>query len=369
MIVFIFNSCGKDEVATNNQVIDVVIKTNTVEHDNLSDVILYGQIEDPGNNEVRRRGFCWGTEDNPTKLNSNYIEDFSTSVGSMTQKVEGKFEPNKLYYVRAYFENSNGKLFYGNTVLFEMKPDLRFLNVTEITLTNAILNATYSGDNSYSVGFVFSETPNPTIQNSIDFFNAYSSGTNKFSASLKILKPNTKYYARFFKEKMNKYSYSENFEFTTVGYSGKAGGSVIYDKGELTNGWRYIELQPNKINNTTYEWGCKGTFISGTSDAIGLGRENTNLVLAKCNTPGTAAKISKDYNYSGFTDWFIPSEIESKLVFDFLKYKNVQYINFWTSTEVNSDDAVIISQDITKNFIKYNTSKDYKEFVYLVRRY
>lgn len=56
------------------------------------------------------------------------------------------------------------------------------------------------------------------------------------------LKPNTIYYVRGFVINRNgEYSYTEEKQFRTTGYFGPARGYVVYDKGETTDGWRYLE--------------------------------------------------------------------------------------------------------------------------------
>ncbi len=159
-----------------------------------------------------------------------------------------------------------------------------------------------------------------------------------------------------------------------VGDIGPAGGIVFYDKGEYSNGWRYIEAAPQDIpipNGTTIEWGC---FNNAVADArnipVGSGQENTDAILAFHNTfdnyyenpeqcsdvsNGTvAAKLCDDFEITNeatlFDDWFLPSEGEMKLMYENLHLQGMggfdtNNILYWTSTE--HDDNTATSTDFS----------------------
>lgn len=56
-------------------------------------------------------------------------------------------------------------------------------------------------------------------------------------------------------------------------------------------------------------WGLNITTVAGTAliEAIGTGLSNTNLIVAAYGAGTYAAKLCRDYNGGGFTDWFMPS--------------------------------------------------------------
>ena len=60
-------------------------------------------------------------------------------------------------------------------------------------------------------------------------------------------------------------------------------------------------------------WGCQGTLI-GTTDVIGSGLTNTQLIVNGCSQAGTAAKICNDLVLNGYSDWYLPSLAEMKLL-------------------------------------------------------
>lgn len=131
-----------------------------------------------------------------------------------------------------------------------------------------------------------------------------------------------------------------------VGGQGEA-GIVFYDKGSYSNGWRYLEVLGSILN--TAPWGCDGTFIGGTSDAIGSGVANTQLIVSACSTPGIAAKVADNYtsNSGGvsYSDWFLPSIEELNLLYNAFtsNSSNFPFIgpfdSFYSSTENTSQLA------------------------------
>ena len=87
-----------------------------------------------------------------------------------------------------------------------------------------------------------------------------------------------------------------------------AGGTVFYDKGEDTDGWRYLSAAPVE---TQFEEGWGGRVeIDGTSAEIGTGMLNTKLVNEFYNAMGytdTAVSLCLALDINGYSDWFLPS--------------------------------------------------------------
>ena len=125
----------------------------------------------------------------------------------------------------------------------------------------------------------------------------------------------------------------------------------------------------SKDNIGTAKWGCKGTKISYTGEAMHQGDENTKTILAECSDPGIAARLCDNYSVDGFDDWYLPSENEMKSAIwyfgrDADKYNYEVGDKYWSSTQEDKDNAYYL--DI---FAK-GSVKDYlgdKNETYLVR--
>ena len=128
---------------------------------------------------------------------------------------------------------------------------------------------------------------------------------------------------------------------------GPAGGWIVYDKGEYSDGWRYLEIAPYdlevvdgvptlKDNSSYFLEGfimgyCKDpdsgeVVLCGTESGIGTGYENTQKLYAAMGdaafvsldsdetTDQYAARLVSILEYNGFDDWFIPSRDEWECV-------------------------------------------------------
>ena len=70
--------------------------------------------------------------------------------------------------------------------------------------------------------------------------------------------------------KLSSLVYGTNYRI----YPGAAYTNVFYDKGFYSDGWRYLEVCPYKLNET--KWGSNNILTGLTTNEIGSGYENTN---------------------------------------------------------------------------------------------
>jgi len=155
----------------------------------------------------------------------------------------------------------------------------------------------------------------------------------------------------------------DNTQKYKIGDLGPAGGIVFYDKGNNTDGWRYLEVAPKDLGKA--KWGLNAYDLKGTSTEIGFGNWNTELIIAALNMAalnrrgesGTAAQLCKDYTLNGYNDWFLPSRDELNLLyvnlkvnvnlgknqsfFDNLKKNNFEWFSdsrYWSSSQDDLND-------------------------------
>ncbi|TDW49796.1 hypothetical protein EV144_102219 [Flavobacterium sp. 270] len=138
-----------------------------------------------------------------------------------------------------------------------------------------------------------------------------------------------------------------------VGDKGPSKGTIFYDKGEYTNGWRYIEAASNDLKSS--EWGCASSAITKARNSeIGRGAYNTAQILryhdslvnyyknpAICNPANDGSLLAKyavRYIQEQSADWFLPSSEELELIHKNLYLNNLENLtnsNYWSSTEIN----------------------------------
>ncbi|MDR1902850.1 MAG: hypothetical protein LBQ88_11285 [Treponema sp.] len=129
-----------------------------------------------------------------------------------------------------------------------------------------------------------------------------------------------------------------------IGDRGPAGGWIFYDKGGVSNGWRYLEAAPSE-SEAPADWGSRGKAIGRTSAGIGAGKQNTEIIVNYMSDQGilgTAAQMCVDLFTGGFNDWFLPSKGELDLMYRNLKTKRIGSFgdgSYWSSSEVDSNSS------------------------------
>ena len=142
---------------------------------------------------------------------------------------------------------------------------------------------------------------------------------------------------------------------------GPGGGYIFYiNPNAATDGWTYLEAAPTD-QSTGVQWGGYGTPVSGTGTAIGTGKNNTTLILAKLGTlseTGRAAQLCNAYTSNGTTGWFLPSKdelyqmcwilhsrrrngsvTENNPVYGTNRVGGFVNDSYWTSSEDNGNEA------------------------------
>ena len=113
-----------------------------------------------------------------------------------------------------------------------------------------------------------------------------------------------------------------------------AGGKIFYLDATKEHGF---VCTANSIG--TFPWGCQGTSIA-TSAEIGTGEMNTAAIIAFCTETNTAAYACDTLTLNGYSDWYLPSINELKLVYNNIgKFGFVPNLMYWSSTECSTTNA------------------------------
>jgi hypothetical protein len=127
-----------------------------------------------------------------------------------------------------------------------------------------------------------------------------------------------------------------------IGDTGPAGGIVFYDKGNDSGGWRYLEAAPASTESKL-KWLNNYVVISGTKTEVGMGKQNTQIIVADLSRGVPEAALHcVELEYGGLQDWFLPSRDELNLMYINLKRKNLGGFNgdvYWSSSEYNRNNA------------------------------
>jgi TolB-like protein len=135
-----------------------------------------------------------------------------------------------------------------------------------------------------------------------------------------------------------------------IGDIGPAGGFIFYDKGNSSNGWRYLEAAPadTEITAPWIPLG-RGRFLNGDNSAVGKGLSNTTVIVAHYANQGggfgSAAWECNDLVINGFDDWFLPSLDELSYMYGNLHRKGLGgFANsmYWSSS-TGSDGGLAFS--------------------------
>jgi TolB-like protein len=128
-----------------------------------------------------------------------------------------------------------------------------------------------------------------------------------------------------------------------IGNKGPAGGIVFYDKGNDSDGWRFLEAASEDAGKA--KWGGAYTVTGGTKTEVGTGKRNTDILerfMREKGESGTPAQLCQFYSQGGYDDWFLPSKDELNLMCRNLELKGLVTFPgsyYWSSSEVGEYNA------------------------------
>ncbi len=149
-----------------------------------------------------------------------------------------------------------------------------------------------------------------------------------------------------------------------VGGAGQAGGSIFYDKGAYSEGWRYMEAAPASSEGLSLPW---ETFdygaIGSLANTVGSGSTNTADIILVFGVASYAASYCGSLEVNGQTDWFLPSRDELTLMFEQLHLMGLgdfSDIGYWSSSETDDgfgNDYALVREFNNLGYGSYPGSK------------
>jgi len=160
-----------------------------------------------------------------------------------------------------------------------------------------------------------------------------------------------------------------------IGEKGPAGGLVFFDKGEYSDGWRYLEAAPERWSGSPYDpkaqWGAFPFDMNGAQlgTELGTGLENSEhitiynrhiqanreayeqlpeseKVFSSFHDDSVAAEVCLDAVINEFDDWYLPAQDELALMRESL-YKNdlgsFQADLYWSSSMDNERSGTMVN--------------------------
>lgn len=202
----------------------------------------------------------------------------------------------------------------------------RALSVTtsesDIVTHNSIsIGGRVTGNPIDEVGVVWAQVPNPSLDDNKVLANNAEEGS--FGILVDDLNRNVTYHFRAYAIQDGQVVYGENKGVTTSNFVG-----VPYSESVV------LFVAPTD-NAREVAWGP--TIYTGAESSTD-GASNTALLTAEGNQ--FIARICAQYSGGGFTDWYLPAEVELKAIAAFTgDIGGVQTPGYWSSTEVSSASA------------------------------
>ncbi len=238
-----------------------------------------------------------------------------------------------------------------SALLFSCKKDtpgpvtLKDIVATKLGLSFAVVQSGIVDTHNATIlqkGFCWSSVrTDPNIDSSA-FLISSQSGTSSFSDTIKGLTYNTKYYIRAYATTNSGTYYGKMDSLTTLQSSLRTGQT--YQGGYIflidnTGEHGYIACKITGHN----QWGAWATrfYYAGTNKELGTGQSNTQLLMTVAGNDAYAAKFCDDLVYDGYSDWFLPSYEELRLLRTNLHQEGNIFGPYdadlyWTSSEVGT---------------------------------
>ena len=219
----------------------------------ISTAVCGGNVTVDKYSEVRERGVCYSTSENPTI--SDNIKSATPASGAYTVELTG-LQMNTTYYVRAYATTDAG-ISYGEVKSFTTANiGVITSDVTNVTTSTAVCGGEVIANSEITFRGIYWGTSADFIHN-IMMYPATDGA--EYTVELTGLKPNTTYYVKAYATFNNNEYYGEVKSFTTLDYEYVDLG---LPSGTLWATQNVGATTPQEKGNS-YKWGA--TEVGGAS--------------------------------------------------------------------------------------------------------
>lgn len=151
--------------------------------------------------------------------------------------------------------------------------------------------------------------------------------------------------------------YSEKARTLTKHFIGEYfQGGIIFDVYNGTDGNEHgLIVSLNDVSNGTVWSNVGSSLIGNGAQSLWNGQENSNAITKQSGHSASAAQICNDYDYNGFSDWYLPSIDELNLLRNGRYYINkiadndgdpltvsiTHFDYYWSSTEAKANTAFV----------------------------
>ena len=103
-------------------------------------------------------------------------------------------------------------------------------------------------------------------------------------------------------------------ETYAIGDTGPSGVGIVFYVTD--DGLHGLEVAPVDQSSGSAWSNITGVLIGTTGTSIGTGFANSNAIIAQSGHTASAAKLCRDYRADEEGDWFLPSKVEIKAIWD-----------------------------------------------------
>lgn len=152
---------------------------------------------------------------------------------------------------------------------------------------------------------------------------------------------------------MNRFLFQGRNTSYAIGDTGPAGGIIFYVRTiPIEGSYNYLEAALGSSSGSTtgdtltirYSNVLESCGATGTT--VGSGLDNTLLIIDQTGMTDSVAKRCYDFEFGGYSDWYLPSLDELNLMYENLHVNGLGYftsISYWASTEGNTTQAYRIT--------------------------